>query len=175
MNTMKRFFIKYLALLIPACTVSKSMVAQVHNPDFKQKIDSHLSYSVPVITVAELKNNKEKYVLLDARELEEYETSHIADARFFGYKSPQYDILRGIKKEQPIVLYCSIGVRSEKMGEKLIEQGYTNVKNLYGSIFEWANEGLPVVNATGKVTTQIHTYNKKWSKWLDNKAYEKVY
>ena len=69
-------------------------------------------------------------------------------------------------KDASIVIYCSVGVRSEKIGEKLIAAGYTNVKNLYGSIFEWVNEGNAVYNMNGKATNRVHAYSKTWGIWL---------
>jgi len=50
--------------------------------------------------------------------------------------------------------------------EELLELGYTNVKNLYGGIFQWKNDGFDVVNNQSMVTDSVHTYNKSWSKWL---------
>ncbi|MBU2047030.1 MAG: rhodanese-like domain-containing protein, partial [Bacteroidetes bacterium] len=57
--------------------------------------------------------------------------------------------------------------RSEKIAEKLIHDGYKNVFNLYGGIFEWGNEGNPIYKDNGIQTTEIHTYNKKWAKWVE--------
>ena len=51
----------------------------------------------------------------------------------------------GIAKDAPIVTYCSVGYRSGKMAERLQAAGYTNVRNLEGSIFKWANEHRPLV------------------------------
>ena len=80
-----------------------------------------------------------------------------------------------LDKKTPIVVYCSVGYRSEKVGEKLKAAGFLNVKNLYGSIFEWVNEGNPVVGNDNKATAKVHTYNKTWSRWVDKKNIEKVY
>lgn len=69
-------------------------------------------------------------------------------------------------------MYCSIGYRSEKIAKKLLENGYDNVSNLYGGIFEWANQGNKVYNDYGE-TTKVHAFSRLWSVWL-NKG-EKVY
>ena len=69
-------------------------------------------------------------------------------------------------KNMPLIVYCSLGIRSEEIGEKLKKAGFTNVKNLYGGIFEWKNAGYPVINSEGKETDSIHTFSKAWSKWL---------
>jgi 3-mercaptopyruvate sulfurtransferase SseA len=63
-------------------------------------------------------------------------------------------------------VYCSVGYRSERVGEKLQKLGYQNVYNIYGGIFEWKNEGMQVVNRQNQPTDSVHTYNKNWSKWL---------
>ena len=61
------------------------------------------------------------------------------------------------------------------MGEKLMERGFTNVRNLYGSIFEWANKGLPMENAKGETVPAVHGYNKRWSKWVNNTDIDVTY
>jgi hypothetical protein len=47
------------------------------------------------------------------------------------------------------------------------------VKNLYGSLFEWANCNMPMYNSKGIITDTIHTYSKSWSQWVDNPAITK--
>ncbi len=157
--------------------VGQSQVAAYcSNPSFEDKIASTIQFSVPVLSVHELKQmDRSDILLLDARELEEYETSHIQGATYFGYENPDFDSLNDIDKEKTIVLYCSIGYRSEKIGEKLQENGFANVYNLYGSIFEWSNAGYPIYDKLNVETKQIHTYNKRWSKWVFNEELEKIW
>lgn len=145
------------------------------NPKFEKTIERYISHSVEVIGVEELYEKKDDFILLDAREIEEYETSHIPGSFYFGFDNPDLSSLDNMDKDQPIVMYCSIGYRSEKMGELLEEKGFTNVKNLYGSIFEWGNKSYPLEDINGESTTKIHTYSKLWSKWVENKSLEKVY
>ena len=64
------------------------------------------------------------------------------------------------------MVYCSIGIRSEDISEKLKKAGYTNVYNLYGGIFEWKNRNYPVVNPENEVTEKVHAYSKQWGQWL---------
>jgi predicted sulfurtransferase len=70
-----------------------------------------------------------------------------------------------IDKNTPIVVYCSIGYRSEKVGEKLLNEGFT-VYNLYGGIFNWKNSNNPVVDNNEIATQKVHCFNQEWSKWL---------
>jgi rhodanese-related sulfurtransferase len=113
--------------------------------------------------------------ILDARAIEEFQVSHIPGAKWIGDGKPDAAILAKIPKDKPVVIYCSIGYRSEKMGERLKKSGFSKVYNLYGSIFEWANENLPLKNASGAPTKEVHVYNKSWGKWMENKDYTKIY
>ena len=71
-----------------------------------------------------------------------------------------------------MIVYCSIGYRSERIGEQVQNLGYKNVFNLKGGIFEWVNKGKTVMTE-GQITTKIHPYDKEWGVWLQKG--EKVY
>jgi rhodanese-related sulfurtransferase len=78
-----------------------------------------------------------------------------------------------IPKQDSIILYCSVGYRSERIGEQLQKAGYKHVFNLYGGIFNWKNHDGVVLDPSGKATEKVHTYNKDWSRFL--KKGEKVF
>lgn len=132
-------------------------------------LDKFNNNSVEYITVDELFENKET-ILLDTRKHEEYEVSHLKNAFWVGHRNFELDSVLKIipNKEDEIVVYCSIGVRSENIGEKLQKAGYSNVKNLYGGIFQWKNEGHPVFDQEGQETENVHAFNKHWGKLLTN-------
>lgn len=131
-----------------------------------------LKHDVPEISVEILSKIEHSVLLLDARELEEFNVSHLRNAKFVGYKNFDIYSLNDANKDQPILVYCSVGYRSEKITENLINVGFTNVQNLYGGIFEWKNKKLDVVDANG-VTNNVHPYSKTWGLWLKNA--DKVY
>ena len=133
---------------------------------FDEEVRDYLKFTVPVVDVDTLGQHLGKYVILDTRSLEEYNISHIPGAHYIGYKDFDQSAMGGIPKSERIVVYCSIGYRSEKVGEKLQKLGYTNVFNLYGSIFEWANHGYPLMNSNGQETDTLHSYSRNWSKWI---------
>lgn len=139
-------------------------------------LDKWNNRNVPYISVETLAMPSTDAILLDARELEEYKVSHLKNAIHVGYNS--FDKSETLKKlpqdkSTKIVVYCSLGIRSETIAFKLINEGYTNVYNLYGGIFEWKNNDFPIFDAKGNQTEKIHAFNKNWSKWL--KKGEKVY
>ena len=131
-------------------------------------LKQHNKNSVPYISVQELAMPKTEAVLLDARELKEYEVSHLENAIFVGYDHFNLDetTAKLKDKDQPIVVYCSLGIRSETIANRLKKAGYTNVKNLYGGIFEWKNKDFNVYNSKEVKTDSVHAFSKAWSKWL---------
>jgi rhodanese-related sulfurtransferase len=125
-----------------------------------------------------------KPILLDVRTAEEYAVSHLPEARRVDLKTQALRSLQ-LPIDAPIVAYCSVGYRSSRLVDRLQSAGYTNVANLEGSIFEWANAAKPVyrsVQAGGsdhddcieQQVQQVHPYNTFWGYLLHSKlhAYE---
>ncbi|SHG64087.1 rhodanese-like domain-containing protein [Winogradskyella jejuensis] len=156
---MKRIFSSFLVL------ISTLGFSQESLPELLKQYNDK---GVPYISIQELAMPKTEAILLDAREPKEYEVSHIKEAISVGYDFFDLKTVTDkIKdKNQPIVVYCSLGIRSETIGEKLKAAGYTNVKNLYGGIFEWKNNDFEVYNSKNIPTDSIHTFSEEWSKWL---------
>jgi rhodanese-related sulfurtransferase len=164
-----------LLMKLPGCAQPPADRPFIKNPDFDKKISRTISFTVPTIGVQDLKNIQREVFIFDAREKEEYDVSHIKGAKYIGYDDFDINRLAKVPKDSKIVVYCSIGYRSEKIGERLKKLGYSNVFNLYGSIFEWVNQGCEVVNETGAPTNKIHTYNKDWSRWVDEQNVKKIW
>jgi len=124
--------------------------------------------TIPYIYVDSLHTISTDVILLDAREKNEYKVSHLKGAKFVGYN--KFNLKKTIKslpdKNAKIVVYCSLGVRSEDIGEQLKNAGYTNVLNLYGGIFEWKNNDYKVYNKKEKETEKVHAFDKNWGIWL---------
>lgn len=123
--------------------------------------------SIPYIHSKELSKETD-ITILDAREKSEYDVSHLKDAIYVGYKKFDLENVANQlqNKNKKIVVYCSLGVRSEDIAEKLKKAGYTNVYNLYGGIFEWKNNNFSVFDYNNSKTEKVHAYSKAWSKWL---------
>ena len=158
------FIFVFLILIIQQSSVA---IAQRTQAEFDEMLEKMYEKTVPLIHVDQLDKDKlGEYVLLDTREEEEYMVSHIPGAKWVGYESLQKKKLKELDKDAPVIVYCSVGYRSERIGEKLQKMGFTNVQNLYGGIFDWKNKGNEVVNEKGRETDRIHTYNRDWSQWL---------
>lgn len=168
-SVMKLFWI-VLSLLLMTGTV---VLAQTTSRAYGAMLETMYKKTVPLVTVAELKKMP-NVVLLDTRTRPEYDVSHLPNAHWVGYDDFDLKRVRSISKQATVVLYCSVGYRSERVGEKLLAAGYGHVYNLYGSLFEWVNEGNPVVDKQEKPTERVHAYSRLWGIWLKrgNKVYE---
>ncbi|WP_397364664.1 rhodanese-like domain-containing protein [Olleya sp. R77988] len=155
---MKHLF--FILVLFSSVAMSQNKLSKL--------LKKHNDNSIPYISVQELAMPNTNAILLDSREEREFEVSHIKDAICVGYDD--FDVNETIKKlpnkEDKIVVYCSLGIRSETIAKKLKEAGYTNIFNLYGGIFEWKNNGFTVIDSDNNETEKVHAFSKEWSKWL---------
>lgn len=150
-----------------------AQTGDVQSSTYRLMLKTLLSHTVPEINVEDAYDARRKVVFLDSREAAEYAVSRIKGARFVGYDDFDMNTVRDLPKHQPIVVYCSVGYRSEKVAEKLLADGFTNVQNMYGGIFEWKTQGNPVVDDKGRETDRVHAFSRTWGVWLKNA--EKVY
>lgn len=146
----------------------------VGQSDLDRLLKKYNEGSIPYISAEELYRDVNDYLILDTRKKEEFAVSHISGAIWVS-ENVDYSMYAFAKadKNKPVVVYCTVGVRSEDFGEALKKRGFTNVKNLYGSIFAWKDAGYEVVNAKNKVTDSVHVYSKEWGEYL--KTGTKVY
>lgn len=119
----------------------------------------------PVVKPNQISDLSE-YQVLDAREEVEFRVSHLPNAIWVGHDTFTLKSVASLDKSKPILIYCTVGARSEKIGKIVRDSGFKQVFNLYGGIVHWVNEGHVVV-ANGKPTLRVHTYSKPWSVWLN--------
>lgn len=141
--------------------------ANAQSKKFERMLKKNIQKTVPVVRVSELNSNTD-YIILDARELKEHKVSRIPKSFLIGYDNFKLEEISQLipDKQTSILLYCSVGIRSELIGEKLIAAGYKEVYNLYGGIFEWKNQNNILLDSLGNPTEKVHTFSKEWSKWL---------
>jgi len=91
-------------------------------------------------------------MLVDVRTGAEYEGGHLRNALhvpaqefIFGAYAKK---LRGVSKDDPIILYCRSGRRSGIAQQILMREGYSDIKNLKGGMIEWKKAGLPFVKSS---------------------------
>ncbi len=145
---------------------------KVESQAYQLMLKDLLSHNVPEISVSDV--DETNMIILDARAIEEFKVSKIQGASWVGYEDFSLERVGAIEKESKILVYCSVGYRSEKVAEKLIAVGFINVSNLYGGIFEWVNQENKVVDSQNKEVEKVHAFSKIWGIWLTRgqKVYE---
>jgi len=137
----------------------RTLLATLYDSDF------------PTVKPAEL-SSLSNFQILDTREKEEFEVSHLAGAIWVGFDTFKLENVAGLDKTKPVLVYCTVGARSQDIGKRLTAAGFTKVYNLYGGIIQWSNDSMPLYQK-GMATNRVHTYSKSWGIWLENG--QKVY
>lgn len=139
--------------------------AQTESKSFGLMLSKLLEHNVEEISVKEAFLMKD-VVFLDVREQNEFEVSHINNSVWVGYNDFTINRLK-VSTNNIVIVYCSVGYRSEKIGQILSKEGYIKVYNLYGGIFEWVNQGYPVFDKSDKQTEKVHAFDSIWGLWLN--------
>lgn len=107
---------------------AKTRIEEINPEEVQQKLDAG-----------------DNFVLVDVREQDEWEKSHIAGAEYLGRGVIERDIEEEYPDmDQEIVLYCGGGYRSALAADSLQKMGYNNVKSLAGGFRSWVEAGLPI-------------------------------
>ena len=104
-------------------------------------------------------------LLLDTRSPEEYGVSHLRNAQLINPEDFTIDDVDDIERDREVVLYCSVGYRSGIITRRMREMGFSNVKNLYGGIFLWYNQGRPIYDDDEQVEN-VHPYSRLWGQFI---------
>lgn len=165
------------ALLLYTCRSGNQEVPQrlkTHYPPLDRKLARMVAVDSSAVNPAETRMISGA-IFLDARSEEEYVVSHIPHARYVGFSSPDFTAIDDVELDTPLVVYCTIGYRSERVAKELRRRGFTQVHNLYGSLYAWKLAGYILVDAQGRPTDQLHTYNRKWGRYAPDTIGTKVY
>lgn len=101
---------------------------------------------IPAVDVVEAKRlvDDERALLIDCRELNEWNEARIPGAEFKPM-SAVTDWYRDLPVDRTVILQCRTGDRSGQITHALVTQvGMTNVFNMSGGIVAWHQAGLPV-------------------------------
>jgi rhodanese-related sulfurtransferase len=87
--------------------------------------------------------NQDLY-LLDVRTPAEYRQARLEGARLIPIDQLANRI-NELPSNRPILVYCAVGSRSAQVVNYLARRGYSEIYNLYGGIYSWAQRGYPVL------------------------------
>jgi len=100
-----------------------------------------LPVEIDVLSVKEMLDRGEKFVLLDCREPDEVATARINGSTHL----PMREIPGRIAELEPhrsqrVVVHCHHGGRSLRVTQFLRQQGFANVQNMTGGIDAWSQQ-----------------------------------
>jgi molybdopterin/thiamine biosynthesis adenylyltransferase/rhodanese-related sulfurtransferase len=100
-------------------------------------------------------------VVIDTRELNEWNESHLEDATLV----PPAEVVEKVPELIPdrsrrVLLHCASGNRSARAADALRELGYENVASVAGGIKAWEAAGLPVIAPEGLTPEQRMRYSR---------------
>ncbi len=168
------FVMLLIAFIIFVMKSQSSLSGKIKDELIRLMTKSLQSSGVPKIDVEVAASHPADYIFLDSRQRKEFDVSHIKNSMYVGDRDFSIDKLSQISKDANIVVYCSVGLRSDKIAKEIIDAGYTKVHNMLGGIFEWINEGYPVYDSTGNPTSSVHGYSGFWGSFVnsDHKVYD---
>ncbi len=105
--------------------------------------------------------SEKEFTLLDIREGYEFDVSHIKGAVRF-----DESVIDNLDKEKPLMLYCTMGLRSNKLAKRLQKEGFKSIYELKSGLIGWSNSELPMVNSNNEVTKEVHVYNRYFKPFL---------
>ncbi len=176
---MTRKTVRYLAMLAAVAGVSFAVAAlragdAPQSGQLERTIEDvakrwpNLQHA-PADSVASMMASKSA-VLFDVRTEQEYGVSHLEGAIRVDPAIDSAEFLKAhaaATKGKTAVFYCSVGVRSSKLAERvgqgLKEAGALGTQNLRGGIFAWHQEGRQLHDAKGPIEL-VHPYDKTWGK-----------
>ncbi|TVR14516.1 MAG: hypothetical protein EA401_04440 [Planctomycetota bacterium] len=139
------------------------------------RVDTTIAESfpdLPTITVEGLDawlsdEQREPPLILDAREPEEFELSHIPGAQWLGSGREALDRMQDIAPGTQIVVYSAVGLRAAPVVRDLHTAGF-DARHLTRGIFAWANADLPVIDAHGNNVPGVHRWNATMQRLLES-------
>jgi rhodanese-related sulfurtransferase len=92
--------------------------------------------------------------LLDVREDDEWAAGHVVGAVHIPM-SALLPRVGEVPKEGDVVVMCKVGGRSAQVAAYLMQQGWTNVRNLDGGAVSWVGAGRDLVSENGAPPTVL--------------------
>jgi rhodanese-related sulfurtransferase len=115
---------------------------------------------VPHVTARELLDRRDRWdpVLVDVRSPAERAVSTLSGA----LSREQFEDAEASLSGRPVVVYCTIGVRSSKYVRQLMNRD-VEASNMRGSILAWTHVGGELVGEEGEVTRRVHVFGSAWN------------
>lgn len=99
----------------------------------------------PKEVLEKLEDEDDRFVLLDVRETDEWNTARIEGASHLSKGVIEQEIEETYPNmDRELVLYCNDGYRSALAADNVKRMGYHDVKSLKGGFRAWTQAGFPI-------------------------------
>ena len=99
--------------------------------------------TIPSMDVKELRERLDEVILVDVRQLSEWNTGHIPGAIHMEAGRMAWDELR-FPHDKPLAIQCASGSRSMSVTSVLRQRGYHNIIQVEGGINKWKMHGFEI-------------------------------
>ncbi len=104
--------------------------------------------SIKEVSIGDVKkmiDNKDKIIILDVRDKDEFETGYIPGALNLSRGMLEFKINTMIPdRNARIIVYCGVDLRGPLAAKTLNEMGYINAVNINGGLKAWKAAGYPI-------------------------------
>jgi rhodanese-related sulfurtransferase len=140
----RRFALIIICMCLSACaTQHYGNVARTSDQMVKEAKASIKEVSVD--DVKKMIDAKEKIIILDVRDRDEFETGYIPGAINLSRGMLEFKINTLIPDHNSaIIVYCGVDLRGPLATETLNEMGYKNAVNVIGGLKVWKAAGYPI-------------------------------
>jgi len=140
----KKITIWIIALSFVACA-TQNFGGTVKTSDQLVKDAKASIKEVSIDDVKKMIDSREKIIILDVRDKDEFETGYIPGAINLSRGMLEFKISTLIPdKNAAIIVYCGIDLRGPLATKTLNEFGYRNAVNINGGLKAWKAAGYPI-------------------------------
>lgn len=94
--------------------------------------------------------NREKAVVVDVREADEFASGHLVGSRHIALGELEAKLAGAVKnKSLPLILVCQTGARSTRAVAEAKKLGYEQANSLAGGIAAWKTANMPLEKQQG--------------------------
>ena len=94
--------------------------------------------------------NREKAVVVDVREVDEYATGHLVGSKHIALGELEAKLTGAVKnKTLPLILVCQTGARSARAVAAAKKLGYEQANSLAGGVVAWSAANMPLEKQQG--------------------------
>lgn len=100
---------------------------------------------IKAVELKERLDKNENFTLIDVREQSEWDEGHIPGAIFIPLSRFEEEFEKHLPNpDAEVVVQCRSGKRSLDACQRLLGEGFTNLKNMSDGILGWMDEGYPI-------------------------------